>query len=330
MSIQIDHTNNTITGTSSVTLQPANTFGYKNRIINGSMNVQQRGGTAVTYNFAVPTTTASPSASIGYGLDRWFVIPSGAAVTMNPVLNANAYPHLYTQQITGSAANTGILLGQRIEQQNSYDLAGNTATLSFWMANSLLTTANWTVSYANTADAFGTIAGTAPSPTKTQIATGSVSISSTWTKYTVQINIPAAATTGIEILFSVGGQTSGTWKVTGVQLEKGAIATDFDIRPIQTELLMCMRYFEVLTYPSWTWSGYSGTAGSANNYGSIPFKVRKRVTPTTNGSFSAGNVSAGSFINSSVDGTALQITNTNAGSWYIYNNNTSFSFSSEL
>jgi hypothetical protein len=144
-------------------------------------------------------------------------------------------------QVTGAASVTAVGIGQRIEQFNSYDLAGQTCTLSVNIANSLLTTVTWTASYATTtADTFGTI-GTA---TKTQIATGTFTVTSTLTQYTTTISVPAAATTGIEILFTVAAQTSGTWQIGDVQLEAGGVATPFE-RPIyQQQLQNCQRYFQ--------------------------------------------------------------------------------------
>jgi hypothetical protein len=100
----------------------------------------------------------------------------------------------------------------------------------------------WTASYANTTDTFGTI-GTA---TKTQIATGTFTVNSTLTRYTTNIYVPAAATTGIEILFTVGAQTSGTWQIGNVQFEAGSIATPFE-RPIYSnQLEQCQRYFYII------------------------------------------------------------------------------------
>jgi hypothetical protein len=44
-------------------------------------------------------------------------------------------------------------------------------------------------------------------------------------------------------VFTVGAQTSGTWVVDTVQLEKGSTATSFDYRPYGTELALCQRYY---------------------------------------------------------------------------------------
>jgi hypothetical protein len=119
-------------------------------------------------------------------------------------------------QFTGAASVTAIGFGHRIESINCIEnIAGQTVTLSVDLANSLLTTVTWTASYATTtADTFGTI-GT---PSKTQIATGTITVNSTVTRYNVTFAVSSAAITGVEILFTVGAQTSGTWTIGNVRL----------------------------------------------------------------------------------------------------------------
>jgi hypothetical protein len=80
-------------------------------------------------------------------------------------------------------------------------------------------------------------------PTVTQIATGTFTVSATSANYSAQISIPAAATTGIQIVFTVGAQTSGTWTIGNVQLEKSSVATSFDVRSYGTELALAQRYY---------------------------------------------------------------------------------------
>jgi hypothetical protein len=47
---------------------------------------------------------------------------------------------------------------------------------------------------------------------------------------------------------SVIGTLDATWQVTGVQLEKGTVATPFEFRSIGQELGLCQRYFQK-SYP---------------------------------------------------------------------------------
>jgi hypothetical protein len=273
--------------------------GLKNRIINGQMQVAQRATSA--------TITAGSTIALGYStVDRFYVYCTGANVTAAQVAGSGATKNRL--QITGAASVTAVGIGQRIEQLNSYDLAGSTATLSADLAiSATLTTVTWTASYATTtADTFGTLA----SPTVTQIATGTFTVTSTVTNFSTNITIPAAATTGIQIVFTVGALTAGlTWTVGNVQLEKGATATSFDYRPYGTELALCQRYFEK-SYVSATAPAtatevgvaYSIVGNSAGNAASnVFFRVSKRTTPTE------------LAIYSPVTGTASRVRNSTAG-----------------
>jgi hypothetical protein len=252
-------------------------FGFKNRFINGQMQIAQR-ATSGTSGNAVPTTAPTyPS------VDRWYAYATGATVTVAQVAGSNS--NQYNLQATGAASVTAVGIGQRIEQLNCYDMAGSTATLSVNISNSLLTTVTWTANYATSADTWSS---------KTQIATGTFTVTSTLKNYNAQISIPAAATTGIEILFTVGAQTSGTWVIGNVQLEKGSVATSFDYRSIAQELVMCQRYFAKTFDQSvavsatsanrsgaialYFWTALSSTSGTI---WSLP--VEMRASPTVTG-----------------------------------------------
>lgn len=220
-----------ISGTTGITLatqfDSASTFAFKNRFINGSMQVAQRGTTG-TSGAAVPTTAPTyPS------VDRWYAYATGATVTVAQVAGTGAIKN--NLQVSGAASVTAVGVGQRIEQLNCYDLAGSTCTLSVNMSNSLLTTVTWTASYATTANTWSA---------KTTISSGTFTVSGTLANYTTQIVVPAAATTGIEILFTVGAQISGTWVIGNAQFEPSTtVATSFDYRPYTTELQLCQRYY---------------------------------------------------------------------------------------
>lgn len=259
-----------ISGTTGITLagqfDSASTFGFKNRLINGQMQIAQR-GTSGTSGSTVPTTAPTyPS------IDRWYAYATGATVTVAQAAGSGATKN--TLQVTGAASVTAVGVGQRIEQLNSYDLAGSTCTLSVNMSNSLLTTVTWTASYAASADTWSS---------KTQIATGTFTVSSTLANYSAQVTVPAAATTGIEILFTVGAQTSGTWVIGNAQFEKSSTATSFDFRSYGTELALCQRYL-----PVWSNKGSlsNGAVGVGQLYSTtqavvvLPYTVTPRTQPT--------------------------------------------------
>ena len=84
-----------------------------------------------------------------------------------------------------------------------------------------------------------------------------------------------------------------TFEITGVQLEVGSVATDFEHRSFAQELALCQRYFECSnsygTVPlTDTGPGRYIQSASSNGAGncmqSINFKVSKRENPTMTGS----------------------------------------------
>ena len=239
--------------------------GMRNEIINGAMAVDQRNaGAAQTFTAA---------AALAYSVDRWYGYCTGANVTGQQITGATAGQFRY--RFTGAASVTAIGFGQRIEQLNSADLASTTATLSVDLANSLLTSVTWTAYYATTANTFGTLA----SPTRTQIATGTFTVTSTVTRYSTNISVPGAATTGIEIVFTVGAQTSGTWTIGNVQLEPGPVATPFERRSYGQELALCQRYY--LSATTGATLNILGTTANVSYMGNFP--VTMRANPTIAG-----------------------------------------------
>lgn len=217
----------------SSALLPAG-LGFRNTLTNGSFVIDQRNSSA--------SQTITSGAVLAYTADRWYAYCTGANVTGQRI--AGSAPYQYNYRFTGATSNTLVGFGQRIEAANSFNYAGNTATLSANIKSSSLTSITWTLYYATTTDAFGTIA----SPTRTQIATGTFTISATLTNYTAQIVVPAAATTGLELVFTTGALVaSQTLAFAGIQLEQNTRATPFEQRPIGVELDLCQRYFYKLS-----------------------------------------------------------------------------------
>jgi hypothetical protein len=273
----------TSTGTAAIT---SGLTGFRNRIINGDMRIDQRNAGA--------SQTFTAAAALAYSVDRFYGYCTGANVTGARV--AGTAPNEFVYRFTGAASVTAIGFGTRLEATNTTDLAGSTATLSVQLANSLLTTVTWTAFYATTADAFGTLA----SPTRTQIATGTFTVTSTLTTYSTQISVPSAATTGIEIVFTVGAQTSGTWTIDNVQLEAGSTATDFERRPIGTELALCQRYYYSASSSShgFPCPSTGGFAAIVTYYWKVSMRATPSVTHTLN---SSNNLSSNSAQDTNTD-----------------------------
>jgi hypothetical protein len=264
-----------------------NSFTMRNRLINGVLIVDQRNSST--------SQTITAAAALAYTVDRWYAYSTGANVTGQQVADTALR---FAYRFTGAASVTAIGFGHRIEVANSYDLNGTTVTLSAYFANTLLTTVTWTAYYATTANTFGTLAA----PTRTQIATGTFTVSAILTRYATNIVIPSAATTGIEIVFTVGAQISGTWTIGAVQLEPGTVATPVERRPLGTELNLCYRYLYRL-YPNTSNSFLSaGNWGNTTNagffHGQTPvqmFAVPTLVLEVAVGSYSTYNTTAATY-----------------------------------
>jgi len=277
----------------SSALLPAG-LGFRNTLTNGSFQVDQRNSSA--------SQTITSGAALAYTADRWYAYCTGANVTGQRI--AGSAPYQYNYQFTGATSNTLVGFGQRVEAANSFNYAGNTATLSASIKSSSLTSITWTLYYATTTDTFGTIA----SPTRTQIATGTFTISATLTNYTAQIVVPAAATTGLELVFTTGALVaSQTLVFAGIQLEQNTKATPFEQRPIGVELALCQRYYEksyadgVATATN-TATGvyYQSSFGNASgqHFITVRFQTLKRANPTVSLWTQAGGVGAWAVISS--------------------------------
>jgi len=274
-------TSTTITATGAAnwianTINARQAGGYINRIRNSGFPIAQvNGNNAVTVTAGDGTTLAQWQSFADVQIDGFYILCTGANVTGQRV--AGAAQDQYKYQITGAASVTGISFGQRITSDNSYDLNGTTCTLSVELANSLLTTVTWTAYYANTTDTFGYVGAY----TRTQIATGTFTVSGTAATYSTPIAIPAAATTGIEIVFSVGAQTSGTWTIGELQLEQGTVPTPFEWAKPEDQLRWCQRYLPVLNSGS-----INSTIGPAYSnstvlaVGIVQFPTATRIAPT--------------------------------------------------
>jgi hypothetical protein len=276
-------------------------YGYKNRLINGGMAVDQRN------NGASQTLPAAYT----YTVDRWFAYSGGANTTGQRVASGvTGVPYVY--QITGTAGVTFLQYMQRIEAINIADLAGSAVTLSALISNSTLTTINWYIYIAGSTDNY---------TAATLYTSGGWTVNSTLTSYNAQFTLPANAANGVWVVFQAGAQTSGTWRIGNAQLEKGVTATSFDYRPYGTELVLCQRYYQRITRTSTSTpdvtGGFATGAAWANSYqATISLPVTMRSAPTIDSSaaatfqFHIGGVtntalSSISFVQSAVDGVRL-------------------------
>jgi hypothetical protein len=274
---------------------------FRNIIINGDMQVAQRS-----------SSVASITTGGYYTADRWQQNMDSLGTWTQSVENdaptgsgfRKSLKVLCTTADASPAAGDFLQVRQQIEGQNLQQIAKGTSsakelTLSFWVKSNV--TGTYIVGLRDNDN------------TRIVSKSYTISASATWEKKT--LTFPADTTgafdndnaSSLSMNFWLGGGTtftSGTlqttwasetaantavgqtnlaaatnnyWQVTGVQLEVGSTATEFEFLPAQTELALCQRYF---------WKGYvaaGGVFGGAG--GSVPiigwgFPTTMRATPS--------------------------------------------------
>jgi hypothetical protein len=282
-------------------------YGFKNRVINGAMVIDQRNaGAAVTINGAN-----------SYTVDRWFCgFITGGSFTMQQVADAPAgfgYSMKYTTVSTTTASDEAVF-NQRVEASNVIDWnwgtsSGQTINASFWVkANNTGTYNASVVFYGGTSTYYYLIPYTVSSAnTWTQISlqipppptaagayanalnstytifTPFVISSSGWTTYGTANTWQTTSSNNYKAssaAFNLASTSSATFQVTGVQLEVGTQATAFDYRPYGTELQLCQRYYYAIFNPS-SAQGYSSNpvqAGSSSTSGNFGIAIKPPVS----------------------------------------------------
>jgi hypothetical protein len=295
----------TLTGaiTATAGINTPNTFGFKNRIINGGMVIDQRGSasSAVTVNSVTKAYATDRFCGTGIGSAGVFTL---GQVTTAPSNFINSLKATVTTADASLAATDLYRVMHLMEGLNCADLGWGTAnaqtvTLSFWVYSNLTGTfgGSLTNSAANRSYPFAfTISVANTWEQKTVTVAGDTS--GTWLTTNgigIAINFglgvgstysgTASAWAGAEYYSATGATNvmatlSNTFYITGVQLEKGSTATSFDVRAYSTELAMCQRYFQVLASGTsktlvigWYW-----TATELDI--TIPLKATMRATPS--------------------------------------------------
>jgi hypothetical protein len=366
-----------IDGTNGITqageFNSDSSFGFKNRIINGAMVFDQR-------NAGASIGTASSTST--YTLDRWvavfsqnskFTIQQNAGSVTPPVGFTNYLGITTTTAYSGSGDIFSI--GQNIEGFNTADLGFGTAnaktiTVSFWVRSSLT----------------GTFGGALQNSAlnRSYPFTFTISVAGTWEYKTITVAgdtsgtwIGATNGIGLRLWINLGSGstysgTAGAWAsadyrsatgavsvigtlnatlyITGVQLEVGSTATNFDVRSIGTELALAQRYYQQIGGNSFVGNplypiignGFAFSTNQADIY--VPLRVTMRSTPTITSSGTAIQVIATAYTVTSLGdvgstfntvflriSTAGTFTAGNGALWSGNNSATSYgAFSSEL
>jgi len=293
----------------TLTLQSENVspfIGFRNRIINGAMVIDQRNAGA----------SVTPTAAV-YGLDRWKMSAPAAskysfqqnAGSVTPPAGFKNYLGVTSLSAYSVTTSQAFVAYQLIEGYNVSDLGWGAAgassvTLSFWVRSSLTGT-------------FGGALGNV-NATRSYPFTYTISSANTWEQKTITI---AGDTTGtwnstndvglaVYLGFGVGATVSGTagaWAgaeyysatgatsvvgtngatfyVTGVQLEKGTVATPFEFRSHGQELALCQRYYQ---FGKMSLSGFANVAVGLGYQNTLPVPMRASPTIVNSGQTNVG------------------------------------------
>ena len=292
---------------------PANSMGFRNRILNGGMVIDQRNAGA----------SASLTSAQTYFLDRWFAVEDTDG-TMTIQQSSTAPTGFSNSAVltTGTAdASLGATqicyVGQKIEGFNFADLAWGTAsaqtvTLSFWVRSSL--TGTFGGAFSN--NAFNrsypftyTISAANTFEYKTVTITGDTT--GTWVGATNGVGLQlffglgvgstysgtAGAWSGSGYISATGatsviGTAGATFYITGVQLEAGSVASPFERVDYGRQLAMCQRYAMIFggtsAYES-VGTGWATGTTSTNIWIQVPTTMRATPSVSYSGNWQLQN-----------------------------------------
>jgi len=299
--IEIDNTGHVqIDG---VQLPSAGPLSNRNLIINGAMQVAQR-GTSSTGNtsggyFTCDRWNANIDTMGTWSFDQSSTVPSGSGFTTSLKVSC-------TTADASPAAADAVFIQQRIEGQNLQQLAKGTSsakavTLSFWVRSSKSGThivelrddintrhiaKSYTIAAADTwqfvpltfdGDTSGTLTNSNIRALDINFWLGggsdftSGTLATSWAARTL-----ANAAVG---QVNLADSASNEWYITGVQLEVGDKATPFEHRSFGTEFSLCQRYLYQLNCIAM--SGQAGGSGeTSKGFCAVQFPCEMRDTPS--------------------------------------------------
>ena len=249
----------------------ADNINFRNICDNGDMSISQR-----------TTSTSGVSTTGQFVLDRWKLnVDSMGAWTISQSTDvptgqgfASSMKWDCTTADASPAADDNIQLQQRFEGQNLQYLKKGTSsaestTLSFWVKSNKTGTyicelrdkdnsnrhinKSYTISSANTWEKktitfAGDTTGTLTNDNSTSIDLNFwLGAGSTYTSGSLQTSWGASTSANRAVgQVNLADSTDNEWYITGVQLEAGTTASDFEFLPIGINLMRCQRYFTKL------------------------------------------------------------------------------------
>ena len=288
--------------------------GRKNLIINGAMQVSQRG----SYSSATSLSTAT------YTLDRW---KSSIGVVTATIQHTDFDNNMKGAKVASTSTGTGYMEYYQVLENPSF-LDGRTVTLSARVKSN---NPKCKLYCSGTNGIEGISENHSGNGQEEKMTlTFKVSTGNTVLRFYCGIMSDVGSNTPI---------TSGDYlEFTEFQLELGKVATPFEHRSYGEELALCMRYYEVLDNKGFQAVGVV-PATATSREAPINFLVTKRAVPTItiddttnsnvgfyrfstltrdNGSNAAGQISTSNFLHGSTGVTAGTVGETVAVDNYIY------------
>lgn len=258
-----EYVNSNNLGNGSTTFNGLGGSGFKNYIINGGFDVNQR----------------TISLTDGYQIDRWLI--TGTHQLASLFLGNLNGETVNNKALVFTKSGSGITYyQQRIEFPRR--LAGKTVTVSFKAYSNVTMTGNVYFDAYNPTDGY-----------TTAVTVQSFSWGQSWNKLSFTFTLPSLGTnydnsnSYISLVIANTGTTTGAY-LGEVQLEEGSVATPFEQRAYGLELSLCQRYYETGSVDSLGYGLASGFVGQT-----VGFKVTKRVDPTiTQTSYYVSNCSS--------------------------------------
>jgi hypothetical protein len=225
----------------------------KNRILNGAFRISQR--------------STMPTADDSYCLDQWNLLleAANAATVAQETSDTPVGGSRKGIRLTvGSGNNNKFGIVNFIEADECFDLRGKTVSLQFKMkstagiADVRAAVIEWTSTVDTiTSDVVGTwnAAGTNPTlATNWAYCSGYTPVSlaptTSWVQYKIEgISVGTSMNNLAVLIWSddkTTTQTTDILRITDVQLEEGALCTNFERRQPQAELMECCRFVRIL------------------------------------------------------------------------------------
>jgi hypothetical protein len=304
----------------SLTNLPTPTGKVRNLIINGAMQVAQRGTSSTSSGYQ----TVDRIIHTGTGWDEAMTqSQSDVASGTTPYTLGfrKAFKVQNGNQTSGAGAADELGVRYSIEAQDvansgwNYTSSSSFITLSFWVKSSVaqnfygyLLSLDGTIQRyafetgALSADTWTKVTKTIPGNSNIQIDNDNgegfriewrLFAGTDFTDSGVSLNTWAAFASGTRTPDSPTGwytTNDATFEITGVQLEVGSVATDFEHRSFGQELQFCKRYYQQINQESSSTSIIAAFGnGTARLRGIVPLMVEMRANPTVAVDVSGGN-----------------------------------------